>query len=96
MGESESKPLEAVPQETPGRPEGMTEAAWQKMNLLWGMVESLENPPSEAVQAAAPGDEGIQTILSMTEGLMQAGEKLNMPSDKVSEALRNILKPKAP
>jgi hypothetical protein len=90
----DSNQYKGVPQEKAVRPEGMTEEAWQKMNLLWGMVQSLDNPPSAKVKEAAPGDNGMQAILSMTEGLIEAGEKLGMPSDKITSALQTILKPK--
>lgn len=82
-----------TPAEKPVKPEGMTDEAWEKMNLVWGMIQKLEAPPSPKVQEAAPGDKSMQAILSMTEGLMETGEKLGMPADKVSSALQTMLTP---
>jgi hypothetical protein len=75
-------------QEVP--PAGMTKEAWEKMNLTWGMLESLLEPPSGRVKEAAAGDKGMEKILSMTEGLLKAGEKMGMQSDKVLSSMQEI------
>ncbi len=89
----ETQSTTPVPSEAPKKPEGMTDEAWNKMNLMWGMIQGLDNPPSTRVQEAAPGDSKMQAILSMTEGVIQAGEKLGLPSDKTSSTLQTILTP---
>lgn len=71
-------------------PAGMTKEAWEKMNLTWGLLEGLIEPPSARVIEAAAGDQSMAGILSMADGLLKAGERMGMSSDRVLSTLGEI------
>lgn len=44
---------------TPEKPAGMSEEAWERMNLVWGAIKGLLTPPSENAKQATAGDKSM-------------------------------------
>lgn len=91
MSETQPKPVQPEQKRPEGPPAGMTQEAWQRMQLTWGMIEALTGEPSQRVKDAAQGDMGMEAVLAMTEGLLKAGGKMGIQSDEIVSSIPKIL-----
>ncbi len=91
MSEAQPKPVQPEQKRPEGPPAGMTQKAWEEMQLAWGMFSALNGESTPDVQEAAQGDTGMEAILRMTKGLLDTGEKMGLKSDKVFTALQDIV-----